>query len=356
MRPSLAASAIIGLLVIAVGDAGSVGAATLHLGPGEIVRAGGANLTVPGYAVPALADWNNDGLFDLIIGEGGNHALGRIRVYLNEGAAGSPAFSSFSYVRSGHGDLDANPCGCGCLGVFPRVVDFNGDRKKDLLVGQTYGEVRVYLNEGTDGNPVFGDSVPVMAGPAGGKAPIDVGDRATIALADWDNNGARDLVLGALDGRIHLYLNQGTDAAPDFAAETLVAAGAGYLEAPSLRSSPVVMDLDGDGRKDLLVGNTDGQILLYSNEGTDAAPSFSTYSAVTAGGVPIDLAGDYRARPAIVDWTGDGRPDLLVGYGGFGMQGTLYLFQSVPEPGALALAASGLAMGLAVLVRRRRSV
>ncbi len=38
----------------------------------------------------------------------------------------------------------------------PEVVDWNNDGKKDLIVGQCgYGYIRLYLNQGTDLNPVF---------------------------------------------------------------------------------------------------------------------------------------------------------------------------------------------------------
>ena len=37
-----------------------------ELGP---VEAGGAEIDVPAYSVPALSDWNNDGLTDLLVGE-----------------------------------------------------------------------------------------------------------------------------------------------------------------------------------------------------------------------------------------------------------------------------------------------
>ena len=38
----------------------------------------------------------------------------------------------------------------------PFVVDWNNDARKDLLIGQrSGGKVRLYLNQGTDTNPVF---------------------------------------------------------------------------------------------------------------------------------------------------------------------------------------------------------
>ena len=107
------------------------------------------------------------------------------------------------------------------------------------------------------------------------------------------------------------------------------------------------MDLDGDGRKDLLVGNTNGAILLYPNRESDAAPGFSTYDDVTADGVPLDLPGVPRSRPFITDWTGDGLPDLLVGAG----DGRVHLFQSVPEPVSLSLLAVA---GIVLLWSKRK--
>lgn len=206
-----------------------------------------------------------------------------------------------------------------------------------------------YLNVGTEQSPAFDGGTLLEFGPAGSKDPIDVGYRATVAVTDWDHNGVQDLLLGAYDGKFHLYLNTGTNAAPDFLEETILEGPGGPLIAPSWRSSPVVMDLDGDGRKDLLAGNTDGQILLYRNQGTDNTPSFSAYHDVTADGVAIDLPGSPRSRPSVADWTGDGLPDLLVGAG----DGKVHLFQSVPEPASFVLLATA---GIGVLswhIRRR---
>jgi hypothetical protein len=46
----------------------------------------------------------------------------------------------------------------------PFVVDWDSDGKKDLLVGQeVYGYIRLFLNRGTDINPVFNGSVRIKA-------------------------------------------------------------------------------------------------------------------------------------------------------------------------------------------------
>ncbi len=49
--------------------------------------------------------------------------------------------------------------------LVPRACDWNNDGKKDLLVGQfASGAIRLYLNEGTDAAPVFGESSLLQAG------------------------------------------------------------------------------------------------------------------------------------------------------------------------------------------------
>ena len=55
---------------------------------------------------------------------------------------------------------------------IPHVCDWNGDGNRDLLVGVFYaGNVHLFLNEGTDENPVYGegalleaDGVPISVG------------------------------------------------------------------------------------------------------------------------------------------------------------------------------------------------
>jgi hypothetical protein len=193
------------------------------------------------------------------------------------------------------------------------VVYWYADANKDLLVGRADGRVQIFLNTNPDNDPEFDGGTFLQVGLPGAKVDIDVGSRATSTVVDWNNDGSRDLVVGALDGKIHVYLNQGADDDPNFVSETIAQEDGADLVVPSARTSPVIGDFDEDGMKDLLTGDTNGQLLFYSNVGTDEAPGFSGYTYVEADGVPIDLPGTPRSRPFVCDWTDDGVRDVLIG-------------------------------------------
>jgi hypothetical protein len=193
------------------------------------------------------------------------------------------------------------------------VADWDGDGRKDLVLGLAGGTIQVFLNSGQDNAPEFSSATIVMVGEPGAKAAISLGARATVATVDWNEDGRLDLVTGALDGNVRVYLNQAASGAPDFRNALVVDDGDVPLDDASGRSSVAVIDLDGDGRKDLLLGNTAGEIRYLPNVGTNAAPAFDGVVSLQANGAAIDLAGTPRSRPFVGDFNADGIPDLLVG-------------------------------------------
>jgi len=86
---------------------------------------------------------------------------------------------------------------------------------------------------------------------------------------------------------------------------------------PVVSGYPFLGDIDGDGLNDLLMGgDPNGRLLVYRNVGTAAAPRMSEPQWfdewVQKGRVPRGCSAGYF-YPQLMDFDGDGRPDLLSG-------------------------------------------
>lgn len=215
----------------------------------------GVVLAVAGKAAPFAVDWNNDGRKDLLVGSND----GTVRLYLNLGSEELPDFDVFF-------DLAANGSAIQVSGnATPFVADWNNDGKKDLLVGESSGMARLYLNSGSDDLPVFDDTGQIVQGARiqAGGVDVTVAADAVPFVADWNNDGKKDILVGGGAG-LWVFLNSGTDAAP-----VLDASEAAYLSGTGL--APFVLDYNDDGYIDLLVGNSDGNLSYYQFK-RDAPP------------------------------------------------------------------------------------
>jgi hypothetical protein len=189
--------------------------------------------------------------------------------------------------------------------AFVSVVDWDNDGNKDLLVGDAQGRVRWLRNIGTDSAPQLTLWEFLLAG----GVEIQVTGPAAPIVVDWNADGKKDLVVGDGSGDVWVFLNQGTDAAPVLAAGVRIALPDVGVARSYAR--PFILDWDEDGRKDLLVGDANGSIYLFLNTGTDAAPVFTTGEVPTGQGGPIVVSSN--AAPFVVDWNNDGVRDLIVG-------------------------------------------
>lgn len=199
----------------------------------------------------------------------------------------------------------------GCGAPAPLVCDYDGDGKRDLLVGTGQeGYVYFYRNTNTDAAPILAPGVPLTVG----ASPLTVTSRATPCIYDWDGEGLKDLLCGSGDGSVSFFKNIGTAQAPAYAAGTRIQAGGTDLNL-GIRSVMRMFDWDGDGVKDL-VGSSDTGVYWCKNNGSDSAPILQAPVALRApvsgtGLAPIAIGP--RVRLDLVDWNNDGAIDLLVG-------------------------------------------
>jgi hypothetical protein len=255
-----------------------------------------------------LADVNGDGKIDALVA---NWASSTVAVLL------------------GHGDGTFEPAvtyDAGGAGWSVAVADVNGDGNPDLLIGNcgpspasscpgTGGSVAVLLGNGD------GTFKPAVTYDPGSSTSV-----LSIAVADVNGDGKPDLLIAncngdLLTGAVGVLLGNG---------DGTFRPAVTYDPGARCSYSIAVADVNGDGKPDLVVANSDNSV-SGSNElvGVLIGNGDGTFRpAVTYGS-----GGDFADSIAVADVNGDHKPDLLVanacadvqcsGNGGNGVVGVL---------------------------------
>ncbi|MDJ0679108.1 MAG: FG-GAP-like repeat-containing protein [Xenococcaceae cyanobacterium MO_167.B52] len=139
---------------------------------------------------------------------------------------------------------------------------------------------------------------------------IDIGNNSAPALVDFDHDGDLDLFTINSSGVINFYRNENDNFVSDESNNPF----AGFdIDGQAINFG----DLDGDGDLDALVSNYYGRSSYYLNDG-------GTFIKQHSSDAPIEFF--YAVDAAIIDQNGDGLLDLVVG-SRFG--GTLRYFQGL---------------------------
>ncbi len=292
-----------------------------------------------GTSVAAVPDADGDGRGDLLIGapseDVGDVSAGQ--AYLFSGATGSVLAELVSpNIRKGSGQFGASVAG---------IADLDGDGAGDLVVGAPFEDSDGAFNVLTGRAYVFSATGTLLREIDSPTAkPFGLFGNTVASVPDTDGDGRDEVLVGARNenrgssptdaGRVHLF--SGTTGAVLF---TLLSPNE---ETGGNFGSRVagVLDLDGDGRGDIVIGAPledpgdapQGAGRAYVFGGAEGTLLFELSSPSEEEGGTFG-----NAVAGVPDLTGDGRGDLLVGAlfegdaGAQGGPGRVYLFSGTPN-------------------------
>lgn len=277
---------------------------------------------------PNYADMNNDGLKDLVVGD----SCGFVWIYINSGEKGKPKFTTGEFLQTYFG-----------YGAKVHVTDWDGDGDDDIVMGTWYGDIAVLINTGTRQKYTFIKSMGIPRyvepghyghGPRDpkdrfgvimvGKAPLLIGNYLTPWVADWNKDHKPDLLIGEgtySANSVRLLVNMGSVGRPSFTDDRIFYLAFGEGEE---HLTPCVVDYNGDGIDDLIMGTRLGHFRLHKGkkdeiEGRQAVailkgelgPAVLEFDGFLQIGEKDSFQSMSYAHPC--DWNEDGKFDLLLG-------------------------------------------
>lgn len=276
----------------------------------------------------AVVDHDGDGDMDVVVGEYSNYddgSGGRLRYFENKSSEGKHL-----YLELFDDENPFNEVHAATYEVSPAFADLDGDGDMDLFLGQN-GSYVDYDNQSWRGIEYYRnddgvytrqtgawDSASKEGNPFDG---ISLGEYVRPSFSDFDNDGDTDLVIGSTMDlgtypyyerkHIHYYENDGS---ANFTAQewTLDSSPEQYYYRPL---SPAVADLDGDGDKDLVIGNYYDTELLYYKQVSPGnfERQWDEWDPLARTGNPFQqFQVAANASPAFIDFNNDGMLDLFV--------------------------------------------
>ena len=258
-----------------------------------------------GYSVPTFADLDNDGDLDML---SGSSYYGTFAYYQNTGTNANPSFSAAVF----------NPFGLTNTPAYystPAFVDMDHDGDMDIMAGDKSGNFNYYENTGTATAPSFAASVLNPFGTTQINSGVNYSHPS---FADMDNDGDMDMMASSEgDNNFYYFENTGNNTTPSFATAVTNPFG---LSNSYYWLGAVQADIDNDGDFDIISQTENGDFYYYQNTGTASAPAFAAViiNPFILGNLNTVSNSSYYAT-SFVDLNNDGRIDLMSGdsYGNF---------------------------------------
>lgn len=147
---------------------------------------------------------------------------------------------------------------------------------------------------------------------------VDLGENSYPCFVDFNQDDVMDIVvgngtffepLGAKNARVFYFKNLGTNEEPKFKLQDQDVFALNQFSQAATDFSPTFGDLDGDNDLDALIGEINGQLFFAENIAGEGQPM--AFANVQYGYMDIDVG--FNSRPQLVDVNGDQLLDLLIG-------------------------------------------
>jgi hypothetical protein len=287
-----------------------------------------------------MLDLTGNNLMDLLLGDTDYPTVAAL---YNTGTTDSTRFTSVDSLFPAYGDY---------IDIYAMAnidyIDVDNDGKKDLIAGafdpgwevpkaDNINSVWFYKNTSSTNVPYFAlQQKDFIQGEM-----IDVGANSHPVLFDYNNDGLLDLFVGTLglrdsswmdpwltahseySARVSLYENTGTPTQPAFKLITNDFAGISALGI--VGAYPTFGDLNGDGKPDMILGDTTGRLHYYENIAPAGQPMQLNYVTSNYKGIDVGM----YSTPQLFDLDNDGLLDLAIGYRkGLWIDGVNYLWKT----------------------------